>query len=115
MVKKTKVKFKDGSIKTQIRVVEGVRDGDKIIHRHIKGFGYLEDHEDQEAFLAMVKEFDENYKHSKKIQLELDTKNRGLMMTTMIYNFGYRFIGAIYDALDLKAFLPVFLLRESMI
>lgn len=105
MVKKTKVKFKDGSIKTQIRVVEGVRDGDKIIHRHIKGFGYLEDHEDQEAFLAMVKEFDENYKHSKKIQLELDTQESWLDDDDdTIYNFGYRFIGAIYDALDLKAF-----------
>jgi hypothetical protein len=83
MVKKTKVKFKDGSIKTQIRVVEGVRDGDKIIHRHIKGFGYLEDHEDQEAFLAMVKEFDETINIPKRFNWNWTPKNRGLMMTTI--------------------------------
>lgn len=69
MIKKTKVKFKDGSTKTQIRVVEGVRVGNKIKHRHIRGFGYLEDNDDQETFLKMVKEFDENYQHSKKFKL----------------------------------------------
>lgn len=105
MVKKTKVKFIDGSTKTQIRVVEGVREGKKIIHRHIRGFGYLEDNENQEAFLKMVKEFDENYQHSKKIQVELDTQESWLDDDDdKISNFGYKFIEAIYNKLDLKAF-----------
>lgn len=105
MVKKTKVKFKDGSIKTQIRVVEGIRKDNKIIHRHIKGFGYLEDNEDQIAFLKMVKEFDENYQQSKKIQIELDTKESWLNDDDdRIYNFGYKFIESIYNKLELKSF-----------
>ncbi|MCK9218313.1 MAG: IS1634 family transposase [Firmicutes bacterium] len=105
MIKKNKVKFKDGSVKTQIRVVEGIRSGNKIIHRHIKGFGYLEDNEDQNAFLKMVKEFDENYQHSKKIQIELDTQESWLNdEDDKVYNFGYKFIEAIYNKLNLKSF-----------
>lgn len=105
MVKKTKVKFKDGTVKTQIRVVEGIREGNKITHRHIRGFGYLEDNDDQESFLKMVKEFDENYQHSKKIQVELDSQESWLDDDDdRIYNFGYKFIEAIYNELDLKSF-----------
>lgn len=103
MIKKTLVKFKDGSFKTQIRVVEGVRIGDKITHRHIRGFGYLEDNEDQEKFLQMVKEFDENYKQSKKISVELDSQESWLDDDDdLVYNFGYKFVEAIYNQLDLK-------------
>jgi transposase len=105
MIKKNIVKFKDGTVKTQIRVVEGIRVGNKITHRHIRGFGYLEDNEDQEKFLETVKEFDENYKQSKKINIELDSQESWLDDDDdRVYNFGYKFIEAIYNQLDLKAF-----------
>lgn len=103
MIKKSKIKFKDGSVKTQIRVVEGVRIGDTIKHKHIKGFGYLEDNPDQEAFMKMVKEFDEQYKSEKRITVELDTKTSWLEDSDdRVYNFGYRFIESIYDKLELN-------------
>lgn len=105
MIKKTKVKFKDGTIKTQIRVVEGVRIGNTVSHRHIRGFGYLEDNENQEAFLKMVKDFDDKYQNSKKIQLELNASESWLDDDDdRVYNFGYKFIEAIYNELDLKSF-----------
>jgi transposase len=106
MIKKSKTKFKDGTYKTQIRVVEGVRIGNKITHHHIKGFGYLEDQADQEAFMKMVNEYDKNYQSSKKICLELDTKESWLDNTDddSVYNFGYKFLESIYDSLEIKEF-----------
>src|SRR5574344_2132434 len=106
MIKKSKTKFKDGTYKTQIRVVEGVRIGNKITHHHIKGFGYLEDQTDQEAFMKMVNEYDKNYQSSKKISLELDTKESWLDNTDddSVYNFGYKFLESIYDSLEIKEF-----------
>lgn len=105
MIKKSKVTFKDGSTKTHIRVVEGVRIGNKITHRHIKNFGYLEDNENQELFLKMVKEFDENYQQSKRIQIELDKQESWLEDdNNRIFNFGYKFLESIYNKLELKTF-----------
>lgn len=102
MIKKTKIKLKDGTTKTQIRVVEGVRIGNNIKHKHIKGFGYLEDNEDQEAFLKMVKEFDDQYKAEKRISIELDSSTSWLEDNDdRVYNFGYKFIESIYDKLEL--------------
>lgn len=105
MIKKSKVKFKDGTTKTQIRVVEGVRVGNNIKHKHIRNFGYLEDNIDQEAFLKMVKEFDEEYKSQKRITIELNSTASWLEnRDNRVYNFGYIFIESIYDKLELNKF-----------
>lgn len=106
MIRKDKINFKYG-VRTQIRVVEGYRDKDgKVKQKTIKTFGYLEDQENQEAFMVMVKEFDDNYKKSKKIKttkptdvfFHLDPGN-------IEYNYGYRFLEAIYDKLEIDKFL----------
>ena len=60
MIRKDKIKKKDGTVKTYIRVVEGYRPapGQSTRQRTIKSFGYLEDQEDPEAFMREVKAFD---------------------------------------------------------
>mgnify|MGYP001460051469 CR=1 FL=1 len=69
MIRKDKHKFKYGT-RTQIRVVEGYRPypGGPVRQKTIKNFGYLEDQENQEAFMKMVIEYNENYKKSKQIK-----------------------------------------------
>ena len=64
MVKKDKRIDSKGRTRTQIRVVEGYRPGAGMPtkHRTIKDFGCLEDQSDQDAFMEMVKRFNETYK-----------------------------------------------------
>ncbi|WP_037591468.1 hypothetical protein, partial [Sporomusa ovata] len=63
MIRKDRVK-RGGVIKTHIRVVEGYRPGPGMPtkQRTIRSFGYFEDQPDPEAFMAMVEEFDANFK-----------------------------------------------------
>jgi hypothetical protein len=65
VIKKDKVKRR-GALKTWVSVVEGYRPapGASPKQRTIKSFGYLEDQEDPEAFMAMVEEFNANYKEN---------------------------------------------------
>ena len=58
MIRYDKHKRKDG-IKTQVRVVEGYRVNGKIKQKTIKDFGYLEDQDNKDEFIATVKKFDE--------------------------------------------------------
>lgn len=64
MIKKDKVKRR-GNIKTWVSVVEGYRPapGAPPKQRTIRSFGYLEDQEDPDAFMAMVEKFNANYKN----------------------------------------------------
>lgn len=50
MIKKKVVKFKDGSSKTNVRVLISYRPGprEKPKQKNIKNFGYLEDYPNQE-------------------------------------------------------------------
>ena len=105
MIRKDKHKFADGSFKTQIRVTEGYRDSEtgKSKQKTIKSFGYLEDHEDQMAFMNEVKKFDLDFKKDKKIVLN-ETKTKSFLddNSSNVTNFGYRFIETIYDSLELN-------------
>lgn len=103
MIKYDKHKRKDG-IKTQIRVVEGYRENGKIKQRTIKDFGYLEDHDNQDEFIASVKLFDNNYK-KEKLSIKQNTRKKFFEDNSSTkYNYGYRFLSAIYDSLELDAF-----------
>lgn len=104
MIRKDKHKFADGTFKTQIRVTEGYRDPitKKSKQKTIKSFGYLEDQEDQEAFMQAVKEFDENFKQNKRVVInEISTEPFYNDESSDVYNFGYRFLEVIYDSLHL--------------
>ncbi|MBY7705800.1 hypothetical protein JIY74_37830, partial [Vibrio harveyi] len=61
MIKRDKIKFKDGTVKTYFRVVRGYRDKDgKVKQEIVKSFGYLEDQLDQNKFIKEVEEFNKN-------------------------------------------------------
>lgn len=77
MISKHKIKYKDGTYKTNVRIVEGYRPGPGLApkQRQIKNFGYAEDYEDQDAFWKMVKEEERKFKESKEsIEVKLDCK-----------------------------------------
>ena len=68
-IKKTPHTFADRSVKTQISIVESYRPGKGMNPRTrtIKDYGYLEDQEDPEKFLAdLQKIVDEQRKSSQK-------------------------------------------------
>lgn len=105
MVRKDKHVRKNGTV-TQIRVVEGYRDATgKSKQRTIKNFGYLEDQFDQEAFLAEVYKFDEEYKNDKTV-LSLKIKSQKTFLDEeagKCKNFGYRYLESIIDSLNLES------------
>ena len=103
MIRYDKHKRKDG-IKTQVRVVEGYRVDGKIKQKTIKDFGYLEDQENKDEFIAMVEKFDDDYK-KEKLLLKKNTRKKFFEDNNSIkYNYGYKFLSAIYDSLKLDDF-----------
>ena len=72
MIRKDKKTFKDGSVKTQIRVTEGYRPfpNSSPKQRTIKSFGYLEDQEDQDAFWKEVHSCNDSLKKKRDLSIE---------------------------------------------
>lgn len=102
MIKKDKIKGKDGVLKTYIRVTEGYRPvpGSPPKQRTLKSFGYLEDQSDPVAFMKEVEAFD------------ADPTNREQISSTKMYsgqnkklNYGYKFLEAVYQALGISGFI----------
>ena len=109
MIKKDKIKFADGTFKTQIRVVRAFRPGPGLPPKQvtIKSFGYLEDQLDQDEFMKEVTTFNETISNTDKkksviITIPLDRKNNDTYNKK--YNYGYRFLESIYDKLDISSF-----------
>lgn len=103
MIRYDKHKRKDG-IKTQVRVVEGYRVNGKIKQKTIKDFGYLEDQDNKDEFVAIVKKFDDEYKKG-KLLLKKNTRKKFFEDNNSVkYNYGYKFLSAIYDSLNLDKF-----------
>jgi len=97
-----------GKTLTWVGVVEGYRPGPgkPPKQRTVKSFGYLEDQEDQAAFMSMVEEFNANYK-SDNVGLKID-----VFATAKMYceenrklNWGYKFLESIYNMLDIDSFI----------
>lgn len=109
MIRKDKTKFSDGSIKTQIRVVRGIRPGPGLPPKQVtvKSFGYLEDQVDQDKFMKEVERFNDSIMKSSKaksvvITIPLDLKNNDVLNKK--YNYGYRFLESIMDKLEINKF-----------
>lgn len=106
-IKYEKQKRKDG-YKTYLSVVEGYRDANgKTKLRRIKSFGCLEAREDQEAFIHSVqaeipileKQF------SQKLYIEItDAENEIDAEFNSTYNYGYKYLEAVYNALNLDKY-----------
>lgn len=107
MIKKEKKTFKDGSVKTYIKVVEGYRPGPKMPpkQRTIKSFGYLEDQADPDAFMEEVRLFNLNRRADEKLRIEVASNALMYQGNNPIYNYGHCFLSSVFDLLELEPFL----------
>jgi transposase len=111
MVKIDKRTNADGTPRTQVRVVEGYRPGPGMPtkQRTIRDFGYLEDQEDPEAFMAKVKEFDANYRaENVPLRIEAPGTARMYCAENRRQNYGYKFLEAVYNLLEINSFIKDF-------
>ena len=108
VIKIDKRTYADGTPRTQVRVVEGYRPapGMSTKQRTIRDFGCLEDQEDPEAFMAMVKEFNDNYKmNNTPLRIEATGTARMYSEENQRQNYGYKFLEAVYNMLELDSFI----------
>lgn len=104
MISKHKIYFKDGSFKTNVRVVEGYRPGPGKApkQRQIRNFGYLEDAKNLKEFWDEVNACENELKESKSvINVELEQKIN--LKESKVYCLGYKYIESIYDYLELDS------------
>ena len=115
MVKKDKINRR-GSMKTWISVVEGYRPapGAPPKQRTIKSFGYIEDQENPDSFMAIVEEFNANYR-TKNLPLNIEAAGTARMYNSdnRRYNYGYKFLEAVYDSLNIDKFIEAFLKKNK--
>ncbi|WP_021168271.1 Transposase DDE domain protein [Sporomusa ovata DSM 2662] len=106
MIRKDRVK-RGGVIKTHIRVVEGYRPGPGMPtkQRTIRSFGYFEDQPDPEAFMAMVEEFDANFKDNVPLRIEVAANALMYGGENRRQNYGYKFLEAVYNLLEINSFI----------
>lgn len=108
MIKQKRNYFKDGTYKTNVRVMLSYRPGPKQPPKQktIKNFGYLEDYEDQEKFWKMVQEEDEKIKkgHGDDIVAVLPKRINNNSEFNKTYNYGYLFIESILKSLNIDKF-----------
>ncbi len=108
MIKIDKRTKKDGTPRTQVRVVEGYRPGPGMPtkQRTVRDFGCLEDQEDPAAFMAMVEEFNANYKaENVPLRIEAAGTKRMYGEENRRHNYGYKFLEAVYDLLEIDSFI----------
>lgn len=111
MIKKDVRHTAAGEKRTQVRVVEGYRPepGARTKQRTIRDFGCLEDQEDPVAFMAMVKEFNSNYKTGNApLRIEAAGTARMYCQENRKQNYGYRCapVRATQVARGTKVILP---------
>lgn len=115
MIRKDKKKFKDGSVKTFIRVTEGYRPGPGLPpkQRTIRSFGYLEDQDDPDAYMRIVEDFDRNQARNTILRIDVPSNARMYSSENRVFNYGYKFLEALYDALDIDGFTASFVRNSS--
>lgn len=108
MIKQTKVKFKDGTVKTNVRVMISYRPGphQPPKQKTIKNFGYLEDQSNQEQFWKEVNKCDEESKkgHENAFILTIPKDLKNNAMINKKYNYGYYYLKAVLESLKLKEY-----------
>jgi len=108
MIKRTIVKFLDGSTKTNVRVMISYRPGPKLPPKQktIKNFGYLEDYEDQKAFWDEVNKTDSDSKkgHENSTLVIIPKNIKNNCEANKKYNYGYKYLEAIFNELKIQDF-----------
>ncbi len=116
MLKIDKRTKKDGTLRTQVRVVEGYRPGPGLPtkQRTIRDFGYLEDQEDPDTFMAMVEEFNANFK-ADNVPLRIEAAGTAKMYCreNRKYNYGYKYLEAVYELLEIDQFIKDYEAKHS--
>lgn len=107
MIHKDKKTFKDGSIKTQIRVTEGYcpYPNTSPKQRTVKGFGYLEDQADPDAFWKEVNACNDSLKQKRDLRIEIPVSEMMYSENNRLLNYGYRFPESVYRFLGIDTFL----------
>ena len=107
MIRKDKKTFKDGSVKTQIRVTEGYRPfpNSSPKQRTIKSFGYLEGQEDQDAFWKEVHACNDSLKKKRNLRIEIPVSEMMYTENNRLLNYGYKFLESVYQLLDISTFI----------
>ena len=115
MIKTNKVKRR-GQTLTWVGVVEGYRPspGAPPKQRTIKSFGYLEDQEDPDAFMAEVEEFNATYKN-RDIPLRIEAERTARMYSAenRKQNYGYQYLEAVYDMLGIEKYINKHLTKHK--
>jgi transposase len=105
-----------GQEKTYIRVIEGYRPGpgQAVKQRTIKSFGYLEDQSDPEAFMEMVEEFNRTYRlENAPLRIEACSTAQMYSGENRRYNYGYKYLEAVYDMLSIDEFVESYLKSQK--
>ena len=107
MIRKDKKTFKDGSIKTQIRVTEGYRPYPNSApkQRTVKSFGYLEDQNDLDAFWKEVNACNDSLKQKRDLRIEIPVSELMYSENNRLLNYGYKFPESVYRLLGIDTFL----------
>ena len=104
MIKKTVYHRADGSIRTQVRVVQAYRPypGHNPKQRTIRDFGCLEDQTDPDAFWAEVNACNETLKAQKTQSIAIPVGQRVDLAEPVTLNYGYKFISSCYNDLRIN-------------
>jgi hypothetical protein len=82
--------------------------------RTIKDFGCLEDQSDPQEFMLMVEDFNASYRE-RNIPLRIEAAGTARMYTeeNRRQNYGYRYLGAVYDLLGIDGFIEEWVNEEG--
>lgn len=110
MIRKDKQKARGGQVKTYIRVVEGYRPapGRPSKQRTLKSFGYLEDQADPEAFIREVEAYNADPSNREQI-----SSNKMYNGQNRKYNYGYKYLEAVYNLLGIPEFIRNYVTRTG--
>ena len=109
-IKKSRHKFADGSIKTQITLAETFRPGKGLPPktRTLKNYGYLEDQPDQEKFMRDLETLVEQSRKSRQqFELRIDTDRLINNPSNRDLNYGVLVIKKLYEQLRIPEFIRV--------
>lgn len=107
-IRKTKRKHADGSVWTQVQIVEGFRPGKGLPpkQRVVKGCGYLENQEDPEQFLFELEEYVKKMNGDKDRETipPPDTSRSLHDVLNRDLNYGFTILEGIYNQLGFSDF-----------
>lgn len=115
MIRKDRKTFKDGRVKTQIRVTEGYRPypDSSPRQRTVKSFGYLEDQADPDAFWKEVNACNESLKKARDLRIEIPLSEKMYSENNRLLNYGYKYPEAVYRLLEIDGFLDNYQKRSG--